>query len=98
MRDRLGADPLLRAHLKGGGDVPEYFNLGAHGRPITTASPSAQRWFNHGLTWAYAFNHEEALRCFERAIEHDPRCAVAYWGNAYAIGPNYNKAWDAFDR
>jgi tetratricopeptide (TPR) repeat protein len=78
-------------------DMPEYFNLGANGRPITTASPPAQRWFNHGLTWAYAFNHEEAVRCFERAISHDPRCAMAHWGVGYAIGPNYNKAWDAFD-
>jgi tetratricopeptide (TPR) repeat protein len=77
--------------------MAEYFDLGSHGRPVTTASAEAQKWFDRGLTWAYAFNHEEAVRCFERAIEHDPRCAMAHWGNAYAIGPNYNKAWDAFD-
>jgi tetratricopeptide (TPR) repeat protein len=77
--------------------MAEYFDLGGHGRPVTTTSPEAQRWFSNGLTWAYAFNHEEALGCFERAIAHDPRCAMAHWGVAYAIGPNYNKAWDAFD-
>jgi tetratricopeptide (TPR) repeat protein len=77
--------------------MSEYFDLGGHGRPVTTASPEAQLWFSNGLTWAYAFNHEEAVRCFERAIAHDPRCAMAHWGVAYAIGPNYNKAWDAFD-
>jgi tetratricopeptide (TPR) repeat protein len=77
--------------------MPEYFDLGAHGRTVTTSSPEAQVWFDRGLTWAYAFNHEEAARCFERAISHDPGCAMAHWGVAYATGPNYNKAWDAFD-
>lgn len=75
----------------------EYFNLGSFGRPITTTSGDAQAWFNRGLTWAYAFNHVEAARCFEQASAHDPSCAMAYWGLAYAVGPNYNKPWDAFD-
>lgn len=47
--------------------------------------------------WAYAFNHEEAIACFERALDLDPDLAIARWGIAYAIGPNYNKAWEAFD-
>ncbi len=54
-------------------------------------------WFDRGLVWAYAFNHEEAVRCFDRALELDPELAIARWGVAYAIGPNYNKAWAAFD-
>lgn len=54
-------------------------------------------WFDRGMVWAYAFNHEESLRCFERALALDPDLAIARWGVAYAIGPNYNKAWDAFD-
>ena len=66
-------------------------------RPIDTPSPQAQVWFDRGLVWAYAFNHEEAIRCFERALALDPDLAIARWGIAYAIGPNYNKAWDAFD-
>ena len=74
-----------------------YFDLGSHHRPVSASSPDAQLWFDRGLIWAYAFNHEEAVRCFERAIEADPGCAMAHWGVAYAIGPNYNKAWDAFD-
>lgn len=49
------------------------------------------------MVWAYAFNHEESIRCFERALTHDPDLAIARWGIAYAVGPNYNKAWDAFD-
>jgi hypothetical protein len=47
--------------------------------------------------WAYAFNHEAAIRCFERALELDQGLAIARWGIAYSVGPNYNKAWEAFD-
>ena len=75
----------------------EYLDLGAFGRPITTTNHDAQVWFNRGLTWSYAFNHVESARCFEQAVAHDPSCAMAYWGLAYAVGPNYNKPWEAFD-
>ena len=64
---------------------------------VTTSSADAQLWFNRGLVWAYGFNHEEAVVCFEQAIEADPQCALARWGLAYALGPNYNKPWEAFD-
>ena len=59
---------------------------------IDTPSAQAQSWFDRGLVWAYAFNHEESIRCFERALALDPDLAIARWGIAYAIGPNYNKA------
>jgi tetratricopeptide (TPR) repeat protein len=74
-----------------------YYQLGGYHRPIETPSPQAQLWFDRGLIWAYAFNHGEAVDCFERALDLDPDLAIARWGIAYAIGPNYNKAWDAFD-
>lgn len=74
-----------------------YYDLGSYHRPVETPVPQAQVWFDRGLVWAYAFNHEEAIRCFERALELDPDLAIARWGIAYSIGPNYNKAWDAFD-
>ena len=73
------------------------YDLGRYSRSITTSSAYAQRWFDCGLVWCYAFNHEEALACFQRAAESDPNAAMAYWGIAYAVGPNYNKAWDAFE-
>lgn len=76
----------------------EYYELGTHSRQITTVSPDAQLWFNRGLQWSYAFNHEEAVRCFEKATVYAPSCAMAWWGIAYALGPNYNKAWSRFDR
>ncbi|KAL2862470.1 uncharacterized protein BJX67DRAFT_296699 [Aspergillus lucknowensis] len=76
----------------------EYYNLGSFQRPITTRSPDAQVWFNRGLIWVYAFNHAEGVHCFRQAIAHDPCCAMAYWGLAYAVGPNYNKPWERFDQ
>jgi tetratricopeptide (TPR) repeat protein len=75
----------------------DYFDLGSYARGVTTSSAPARAWFTRGLIWTYSFNHEEAVRCFARAIEHDPDCALAYWGLAYALGPNYNKPWESFD-
>lgn len=75
----------------------DYFDLGTLTRPVSTHSPKAQCWFDRGLVWSYAFNHEEAVTCFESAAAADPDCAMAYWGVAYALGPNYNKPWEFFD-
>src|SRR3984893_9652556 len=74
-----------------------YYDLGAYTRPITTKSPEAQVWFDRGLNWVFAFNHEEAIACFGKALEHDPGCAMAHWGIAYAAGPNYNLPWHLYD-
>ena len=77
--------------------MSDYYDLGSFHRPVTTDSEQAQTWFDRGLIWSYAFNHEEAVACFQRAIDADPACAMAYWGLAYALGPNYNKPWEFFD-
>ncbi len=74
-----------------------YYDLGRYHRAVSTSSADAQLWFDRGLIWAYSFNHEEAIACFERAIEFDDSFAMAHWGVAYAMGPNYNKAWEMFD-
>lgn len=75
----------------------KYYDLGTYHRSVTTTSHEAQKWFDRGLVWSYAFNHEESASCFQRAAEIDPSCAMAYWGLGYALGPNYNKPWQAFD-
>ncbi|PVH82454.1 hypothetical protein DL98DRAFT_586444 [Cadophora sp. DSE1049] len=81
------SNPITKAR-----EETAYYNLGSHQRLVTTSSSPAQLWFNRGLVWAYSFNHHEAERCFQRAAEHDPDCATALWGVAYAAGPTYNKA------
>lgn len=73
------------------------YDLGTHACPVTTRSADAQRWFDRGLVWTYGFNHQEAVVCYRRALDHDPDCAMAWWGIAYASGPNYNMPWELYD-
>jgi tetratricopeptide (TPR) repeat protein len=75
----------------------DYYDLGAYGRKVTTTSPDAQVWFDRGLNWIFGFNHAEAIKCFGKALEHDPNCAMAQWGISYAAGPNYNLPWHLYD-
>jgi hypothetical protein len=53
-----------------------YYDIVTHRRAISTSSPDARIWFERGLIWTYAFNHEEAMRCYERASSHDPGCPL----------------------
>ncbi len=69
--------------------------LGALHHPVSTNNAEAQRFFDQGLRLIYAFNHDEAERSFRRAAELDPQLAMAWWGIAYALGPNYNLPVDA---
>src|SRR6201984_295173 len=64
--------------------------IGDLDHPVTTTSPEAQKFSDQGLRLIYAFNHDEAARSFRRAADLDPRMAMAYWGIAEAVGPNYN--------
>ena len=73
------------------------YDLGRYSRTVTTASPDAQRWFDRGLNWCFGYHHEEAVACFEKALEADPNCAMAHWGVGYAAGPNYNFPWELMD-
>src|SRR5262249_26543438 len=75
--------------------VPLFNDLGDHHHPVTTSSNSAQQYFDQGLRLIYAFNHDEAERAFREAARIDPNCAMAWWGVAYALGPNYNLPIDA---
>ena len=75
----------------------DYYDLGSYTRKVTTAVPEAQLWFDRGLNWLFGFNHAEAIACFQKALERDPGCAMAYWGISYAAGPNYNLPWHLYD-
>jgi tetratricopeptide (TPR) repeat protein len=77
------------------GVMPILAGLGDWHHQVTTKSPEAQRYFDQGLRLTYAFNHEEAVRSFERAVQLDPGCAMCHWGVAYALGPNINLPMDA---
>lgn len=70
--------------------APLFVGLDVLDFPVSTNNPSAQKYFNQGLVLAYAFNHAEAARSFYYASKLDPECAMAWWGFAYVLGPNYN--------
>ncbi|MBN36022.1 MAG: hypothetical protein CMM46_14855 [Rhodospirillaceae bacterium] len=78
--------------------MESYYDTGSYTMPVTTQHSEAQVWFDRGLAWCYGFNYEEAVRCFKRATEADPDCAMAWWGVGYAGGPVYNRGWTKFDR
>jgi tetratricopeptide (TPR) repeat protein len=90
-------------------DAPPLFEgLGNHSRKVTTTNPAAQKYFDQGLAFLFAFNHDEAIRSFKHAAALDPDCAMAHWGVAIASGPHYNKpdlpadrakqAWDSLQK
>lgn len=69
---------------------PLYPDLGQLHFQISTANPRAQAYFDQGLRLAFSFNHAEAIRAFRAAQRLDPQCAMCYWGEALALGPNIN--------
>ncbi|MBL8746628.1 MAG: hypothetical protein JNK58_09770 [Phycisphaerae bacterium] len=79
--------------------------MGRYHRPVSTSFAEAQRYFDQGMVWMFAFNHDEAIRSFKHAARLDPQCAMAWWGVALCNGPHINKpgmepdqntaAWDA---
>lgn len=85
---------LLLAQLAAD-SVPLYDNLGSYHRAVTTSVPAAQAYFDQGLRLSYGFNHPEAIRAFREAQRLDPACAMCWWGEAYAWGPNINAGMDS---
>lgn len=75
--------------------VPLYDNLGSHHYEISTKVPQAQAYFDQGMRLYYAFNHAEAIRSFKEAQRLDPDCAMCWWGEALAWGPNINLPMDS---
>ena len=75
-------------------EAPLFEGLDVLNFPVSTNNDLTQKYFNQGLILAYAFNHAEAARSFHFAAKLDPECAMAYWGFAYVLGPNYNSGME----
>ncbi|MBP6878723.1 MAG: hypothetical protein KBC34_11920 [Phenylobacterium sp.] len=80
------------------GPIPLYEDLTASPFPLSTANPQAKRYFSQGLLLTYGFNHAGAVRSFREAQRLDPSCAMCWWGEAMALGPNINAPMDERDR
>jgi hypothetical protein len=71
--------------------APRLFDgLGKIHHPISSQSKDVQRYFDQGLALCYAFNHDGAIDAFREAARLDPKCAICWWGIAFALGPNIN--------
>ncbi len=73
---------------------PLLAGIGATHMAITTTNPRAQTYFDQGLRMLHGFNHAEAVRAFKEAQRLDPACAMCFWGEAFALGPNINAPMD----
>lgn len=95
----------LSGWAKGAQQFP---NLGSFHRKVTTKSDAAQAYFDQGMKFIFAFNHDEATRSFAKGAALDPTCASCLWGVALTLGPNYNMpmmaearakvGWDAVEK
>ncbi|MEZ5894542.1 MAG: hypothetical protein R3C58_15520 [Parvularculaceae bacterium] len=65
-------------------------DLGAIHYAVTSSKPETQGWFDQGVAYVYNFNHAEGVKAFKQAQKIDPDCAMCYWGEAFAYGPNIN--------
>lgn len=94
--EKTGAAPALSepATKQAAAKVPLYDDLGDHHYAISSDVPQVQAYFDQGLRLYYAFNHAEAIRAFRAAQQLDPRCAMCWWGEAIASGPNINLPMD----
>src|ERR1700687_1430856 len=90
----LGATAQNHAAHAAAHPVTLVTGLGDLHHPVSTKNAQAQQFFDQGLRFIYAFNHDEAARSFQHAAELDPKLAMAYWGVAEAVGPNYNDPAD----
>ena len=70
--------------------APLFDGMGNYSRKISTSSAAANRYFNQGMVLAFGFNHAESIRSFRAAQRLDPGCAMCFWGEALATGPNIN--------
>ena len=96
LRDRLQLAAVYQPAATKSDDPPPPLlqGMGSVHFPISTTNELAQRYFDQGLILSYGFNHAEAIRAFREAQRRDPRCAMCWWGEALAHGPNINAPMD----
>lgn len=82
--------PETDAQLSARAGAPLFNGMGEYHRVIDTKDPGAQRYFDQGMVLAFGFNHAESIRSFRAAQKLDPDCAMCFWGEALATGPNIN--------
>lgn len=87
----------IAAPASAGKTIPLYPDLAASPFPVSTRAPQARRYFSQGLILTYGFNHAGAVRSFREAQRLDPECAMCWWGEAVALGPNINAPMDDRD-
>jgi tetratricopeptide (TPR) repeat protein len=87
-------EPAQQSTSPTGAIAPRLQKLGTHAFPVSTKNKQAQLFMNQGLNLSYAFNHAEAGRAYREAARLDPDLAMAYWGEALALGPNINAPMD----
>src|SRR5215510_6745125 len=87
-------EPAQQTVSPTGAIAPRLQKLGNHKFPVSTKNAQAQLFMNQGLNLSYAFNHAEAGRAYREAERLDPNLAIAYWGEALALGPNINAPMD----
>ena len=87
-------EPSQQSTSPTGAIAPRLQKLGTHVFPVSTKNKQAQLFMNQGLGLSYAFNHAEAGRAYREAARLDPNLAMAYWGDALALGPNINAPMD----
>lgn len=65
---------------------------------IDSAWLSPEAWCALGNAWSLAKDHEQALRCFKRATQLDPKFAYAFTlqGHEHMANEEYDKALTAF--
>ena len=71
-------------------DIPPFPGTGNYTWRISTSNDSAQFYFNQGMRMYYCFHIVEAMASFKKAARFDPSCAMIYWAQALAYGPNIN--------
>jgi tetratricopeptide (TPR) repeat protein len=82
--------PETDAELAARAGAPLFSGMGEFHRVIDTSDPGAQRYFDQGMVLTFGFNHAEAIRSFRAAQKLDANCAMCFWGEALATGPNIN--------